>query len=310
MKVYSVYDPHWFHSEHRLKVAGNMVLSYSFASIREFILKHDISHLDLSGEGEGFLMQRMQLMHGESLDINNATALLVSLEDTPTLVLNLAENIQMQGFPDTIEEKIQQLDEFAEALKKTQIHTLNLTRCSFFELDDSRFNDDSELFQYDDELISSFASKLKGSNVTQIIGLEHPELSKVLKENMAIKIERMIALGQGVCNYNMNADVLGDIVSFMPESKSSGAVDEKEGSRAEVTAKTAFWLSRDHKQQNVYWWEQTGSILRNETIHLSDDMRVLKRAIEYTRYYFFKTALPALSKIEQPSCAETEAPSI
>lgn len=316
MNIFNINDKHWFHNGHHVQIAGNMVCSYKFMAIRKFILENKITTLDINGQNHSFdtpWMMRAPFPWPESLDMSTATNLLEFLKDTPILVLNLAENCQ-ETFPESPEMKRDKLAQFVDALTKTQIHTLNLTGCSFFESFECSFNPEDSTdghFEYDIEIILYFAAKLKGSSITHIIGIEHSELTEILQQNMAGKKNRMIALGQGACNDKLNQDVLEHIVSYTSESKSSGKADEDYvdgyGSWASETAKAAFSLSDFHKE-NRFYWEQTGSILSGETTYLSDDMRVLKRAIEQTRYTFFNTHSPLNLKRDKAEAQQTQEP--
>ncbi|WP_019215157.1 hypothetical protein [Legionella tunisiensis] len=140
----------------------------------------------------------------------------------------------------------------------------------FFEYFECHFNPEDSTeghFQYDEETIVHFASQLKGTNVTRIIGIEHPELTKVLQENMAGKKDRMIALGQGASEAKLNMDVIDHIVSYTSKSKSSGQTGDNEdeyGTWASETAKAAFSHRNKREESRL---EQTGSPLSGETRH-------------------------------------------
>ncbi|KTD21031.1 Uncharacterised protein [Legionella londiniensis] len=80
----------------------------------------------------------------------------------------------------------QDLKILTEYLKVTNIHTLNLS-----------WNNIGE------EGIKDLVVHLKGTNITRVIGVSSPELSKTLEDNLKRKKNRIIALAQGL-KKNMN----------------------------------------------------------------------------------------------------------
>ncbi|WP_019215156.1 hypothetical protein [Legionella tunisiensis] len=102
MRIFHINDTHWIHEEHHLQIAGNMVRSYTFEELRDFIIKNQITSLDINRQIESESSDKspweweMQtpLPWPEYLYISVATTLLQFLEGTPVSILNLAENCQ------------------------------------------------------------------------------------------------------------------------------------------------------------------------------------------------------------------------
>ena len=258
MRTFNVSDKYWFQTGNHLQIAGNMVCSLDLQVLRQEVLTHKITSLDLNRQALNQAPReacRAPLPWHEIINIDDATRLIECLKDTSVTTLSLAENLDPVAFEYQLINKMNQVDKFVDALKDTQIHTLDLTKCSFFEPFLPAFNADDSTegsFEYDEELISYFASKLKGTNVTHIVGLTSSELAETLHYNMQLKKSRMIALSQGVCETTPNVDVLNHIVLYMHESRTSGNADESGyGSNAAKTAMSAC---------NARYWEKTSQL--------------------------------------------------
>lgn len=67
---------------------------------------------------------------------------------------------------------------------------------------------------------------IKGTNITKIIGISSPELSEVLKQNLVLKKNRVIALSQLV-KKGLPQELVGEILTYTVEAASSGPSKEK-----------------------------------------------------------------------------------
>lgn len=282
MRIINMSNKHWFHNGQALKISGDMVCHYDFQYIRHFILDNGITSLDINGQNEtGTYVSKAPFPWSEYVYINDAIKLLEALSGTLVFEINLAENCQQQFS----EVGLDDIDRFVDALSQTQIHTLNLTGCTF--LDALTWGAEAER-EYDDQLLNRFITKLRGTQVTNIIGIEHPELVMVLQENMKFKKDKLMALGQASFRAEINHDLLNAIISFMPESimsgpPASGFAFENYNSNAYGTALSAVAMASNKYERYMEGWQQTGSVLRGEETYLGADARFFRRATDLVR---------------------------
>jgi len=177
--------------------------------------------------------------------------------------------------------------ELAEKLQGTQVHTLNLSGNHIGDVG-----------------AKDLAEKLKDTQVTKVLGLKSPELNEVLKENLVLKKNKMIALGQACQSLELPHDILTYITTFTGEGATSDTPDYDTGveegfdNGASENAKSAMALANRKEKEKYRGWRQTGDILSGNEAHLNDDTRVLRRAMRDRPHLFFNQ--PQIDKAPEP----------
>ncbi|WP_133136033.1 hypothetical protein [Legionella rowbothamii] len=120
---------------------------------------------------------------------------------------------------------IDDLERLARQLKDTHVHTLNVD-CNNIQLHnlDYEIGKEEKKRQKDleDKEAKDLAEALEGSNVTRVLGINHPELTKALQKNLEDKKGRPSALAQVVSRTMLVEEIGLDILSYSHEAYVSG----------------------------------------------------------------------------------------